>query len=158
LKPIAYLLFLAALAGAACASPILTLTLSQSTLTANAGGAVTFMATGLNTAAVTENLNGDSFSVPSPLTLDDSDYFNDWPLSLNASQSFGPADLFTVNVPLGTGGGSYAGTFDITGGPGVSDLNVLGSAAFTVVVTPEPGTVALMSIGFALAVLRRRRV
>ena len=156
MKPIAYLLFLAALAGAACASPILTLTLSQSTLTANAGDTVTFMATALNTAAVTENLNGDSFSITAPPTLDDSDYFNEWPFALSAGQSFGPTDLFAVTVPLGTGAGSYAGTFNITGGPSVSDQNVLGSTAFTVVVTPEPGTVALVSIGFALAVLRRR--
>jgi PEP-CTERM motif-containing protein len=157
LKPIANLLLFAALAGCACGSPILTLTLVQSTVSAAAGGSATFTATGLNTAAVTENLNGDSFTPAPPTTLNDSDFVNNWPLFLNAGASFGPADLFVIDVPTGTAQGSYSGVYDILGGPLVSDLNVLGTVNFTVNVIPEPGTFALLGIGFALAALRRRR-
>jgi hypothetical protein len=157
LKPIANLLLLAALAGCACGSPILTLTLVQSTISAAAGGSATFMATGLNTAAVTENLNGDSFTPAPPLTFDASDFLNNWPFTLDPGQSFGPADLFVVNVPIGTAQGVYSGAFDILGGPGISDTNLLGTVNFSVNVIPEPGTCALLGIGIALAALRRRR-
>jgi hypothetical protein len=159
LKPIAYFLFLTALAGSAGATSILTLTLAESTLDGNPGDTLTFIATGLNTAAVTENLNSDSFSVDPPLTLDDSDFLNNWPLSLTAGESFGPSALFSVTIPLGTAQGLYNGTFNILGGPGPNDLNILGSASFTadVAAVPEPGTFALMAIGFAAAVLGRRR-
>jgi hypothetical protein len=148
---------LVALAGGASGSSILTLTFQSSTLAGDPGATLSFIATAVNTAAVTENLNSDSFNVAPPLTLNDSSFLNNWPLALTAGESFGPSILFTVTVPFGTDPGAYDGTFNILGGPGVGDQNLLGSASFTVDVVPEPGTFALIGFGLTVAVLGRRR-
>ena len=154
MKPICCLLFLAAFAGSVTAG---TLTFQNSTLATAPGGTVTFVATYTNTSGATENLNSASLSLATPLTFDDSDFFNTWPLSLDTGLSFGPSDLFTATVPLGTAGGPYVGTFNLLGGPGANDLNVLGSAQFTVNVVPEPGTWALAALGLGVAMLRLRK-
>jgi hypothetical protein len=122
-------------------------------MTTAPGGTATFVATFADTTAGTENLNSDSFSVAAPLTLNDADFFNTWPRALNFGDSFGPSALFTVTAPLGTAAGAYVGTFNILGGPGVNDSTILGTAQFTVNVTPEPGTLVLVSIGLGLAFL-----
>ena len=144
----------------ALASP-LTLTLQNSLFNGSGGDTLTFIATATNTTALTQNLNSDSFTLPSPLTLDDSSYFNLWPLALNSSQTFGPQSLFTVFIPLSTPLGLYNGSFDMLGGPGANDQTVLAAAAFQVNVvsgtaTPEPASGLLVLIGGALIPLGRR--
>jgi hypothetical protein len=65
--------------------------------------------------------------------------------------------LFAVDVPLGTAAADYTGAFNILGGPGQSDQNLLATVNFTVTVdaaastAPEPGTIGLL--GGALALL-----
>lgn len=139
----------------------ITLTLQNSVLNGSPGSTLTLVATALNNTTVTQNLNSDSFSLTAPLTLNDSLYFNNWPLALNGSQTFGPQGLFTVFIPLTTTSGMYGGVFNIVGGPGVNDQLVLGTAVFQVNVssgtaTPEPATAFLLLIGGALIPLARR--
>jgi len=143
---------------------ILSLTLSNSTLSTTPGDPVTFSATLLNNTGVTENLNGDSFGAPSPLTLDDSPFQNNWPLSVVNGGTFGPTAIFTIDVPLGTPTGLYTGGFfEILGGPGAFDEDVVATVDYTVnvtssVTTPEPSSVVLIGGGLAVLflVIRRR--
>jgi hypothetical protein len=146
------LLIAAALTGAATAGPI-TLTLQNNDLSTTAGGNVTFLVTAINNMSFLVNLNGDSFSVAAPLTVDDTAFQNDW-FDLTANQTVGPEALFAVDVPLGTTPADYLGSFSIAGGPDPSDQNLLATVDFTVTVTPasstpEPGT--FVTLGGALA-------
>jgi hypothetical protein len=136
-----------------------TLTLAdpiQSTLN---GGTFSFVATvsaPLTNTGV-ENLNGDTFSVDSPATLDASGYLNDSPLSLDPGQSY-TGTLFTVTIPSLLSAGYYGGTFSITGGPDVSSDDVLATVSYDVNVTPEPASWLLLGTGMVgLAALGMRR-
>jgi hypothetical protein len=155
------LLIAAALTGAATAEPI-TLTLQNNDLSTTAGGDVTFLATAINNMPFLVNLNGDSFSVDAPLTVDDTAFQNDW-FDLTANQTVGPEALFAVDVPLGTTPADYLGSFSILGGPDPSDQNLLATVDFTVTVTPasstpEPGTFVMLAgalVGLGLWARRR---
>jgi hypothetical protein len=73
------------------------------------GGSLTYDATvsapASNGAAVF--LNGDSFNVTAPITLDDTDFFTNFPLSLAPGTSF-TGDLFVLTVPPGSPFGTVA--------------------------------------------------
>lgn len=129
-------------------------TLTDSELIATPGSVVTFYATAYNPNDYVMNLNGDSSNVDSPLTLDDSPFFNDW-FSINADSSFDTtADaLFNVDVPLGTAPGIYDGTFNILGGPGGSDANLLATVNFSVDVPGATSPVPEPSLGLLTAFL-----
>ena len=96
-----------------------------------------------NTAAVF--LNGDSFNITAPITLDDSDFFSDFPLSLAPGTSF-TGDLFTLTAPAGTPAGTYLGTFTLLGGANGNASNDLGTVSFALV-TPEPSSIILLMTG-----------
>jgi hypothetical protein len=147
--------------GIASASP-LTFTLQSALLNGAPGDTLTFIGTAMNATGITQNLNSDSFTLQSPLIFNDSLYFDTWPLQLTNSQAFGPQGLFTVSVPLSTSLGLYNGSFDILGGAGINDQNVLATATFQVNVipgtaTPEPATGLLFIMGGAIIALRRQQ-
>ncbi len=114
------------------------------------GGSLTFDAT---VSAPTSNsapvfLNGDSFNVTAPVTLDDSDFFNDFPLSLAPGASF-TGDLFVLTVPPNSPFGTFLGTFTLEGGANGSASNTLGTDSFALITTPEPSSIVLLLTGMA---------
>ena len=103
-------------------------------------------------------LNSDDYTVASPLSLDDSPFFNNFPFFLTPGQSF-TAVLFNVTIPSSAIPGYYSGYFDIYGGPNNYSLNLLADVPFTVDVTPEPSSLLLFGSGIAgmIAAIKRRR-
>jgi hypothetical protein len=141
-------------AAPAWATP-LTLTLASPFQNGSQGGTLSFTATVTNNSGALVFLNGDDFTVNAPLTLDDSSYLNNFPLSLANLASY-TGVLFTVKVPTGAPDGLYAGNFDITGGANGSSADVVASTNFDVAVTPEPSSILLLGSGlmFGLLLLR----
>jgi hypothetical protein len=128
---------------------------------------VDFYATITNDTTQAIYLNGDSYSVSSPLTLDDTPFNNNAPFSLNGGQSSGEIELFDVSLPALTAAGTYGGLFSIVGGYGSSDALVLSNSNFAVTVSgptqvpeidPATSLGALALLTGCLAVLRGRRV
>jgi hypothetical protein len=120
-----------------------------------AGSTVSYFATvsAPGTNGGTVFLNGFSFNVPSPLLLDDSGFFNDFPFSLDPGDSFSGV-LFTITLPLNTAAGLYPITFEILGGAdsGAQDtivsvqdfpVNVVPTAS----TVPEPESLMLLAAG-----------
>lgn len=91
-------------------------------------------------------LNGDSFNVDGPITLDDSDFFANFPLSLAPGDTF-TGDLFELDVPAGTLDGTYLGSFTLLGGADGSAQNTLGTVDFSLTV-PEPSSISLLLAAF----------
>jgi hypothetical protein len=114
------------------------------------GGSVTFDATvfapASNSAPVF--LNGDSFNITGPFSLDDTDFFTKFPLSLAPGASY-TGDLFVLTVPPGTPFGVYLGTFTILGGANGGAENTLGTVNFSLTTTPEPSSIVLSLTGMA---------
>ena len=93
-------------------------------------------------------LNGDSFNIDSPFTLDDSDFFLNFPISLAPGQSVSDI-LFTATFPGDAANGAYLGSFALLGGTGMEASNILASSNFQVNVTPEPSSWLLLATGLA---------
>ena len=93
-------------------------------------------------------LNGDSLNVTAPITLDDSDFFANFPLSLAPGTSF-TGDLFVLTIPPGTLAAPYLGTFTLLGGADANASDPLGTVNFSVAPTPEPSSVLLVLTGMA---------
>ena len=117
-----------------------------------AGSTVSFVATvsAPGTNGGTVFLNGFSFNVPSPLLLDDSGFFNDFPFSLDPGDSFSGV-LFSVALPSNVAAGLYTGSFEILGGADSGAFDTLGSVDFQVNVAPsavpEPESLILLTAG-----------
>ena len=111
-------------------------------------GTLTFLATvsapSSNSGAVF--LNGDTFNVTAPITLDDSDFFANFPLSLAPGTSFS-GDLFVLTIPPGTLASTYLGTFTLLGGADAGAQDVLGTVNFSAAPTPEPSSILLLLTG-----------
>lgn len=158
--------FLAVLAAAALFSvpafaDSLTLTLLNPNQSIPAGQTSTFNATVTSTSASTIFLNGDSFSISGPFTLDDSDFFNNFPFALSPGQSFTGA-LFTLTDTASAGTSVYIGSFTLLGGANPNASLALGSATFPAAanaVTPEPSSLMLLATGAsALMTFGKRRI
>jgi hypothetical protein len=117
-----------------------------------AGSTVSFFATvsAPGTNGGTVFLNGDSFTVSSPLILDDSGFFNDFPLSLDPGDSFSGV-LFSIALPSNVAASLYTGSFEIVGGGDTDALDTLASVYFQVNVAPstvpEPESLMLLAAG-----------
>jgi hypothetical protein len=144
------------LAGTAAKADSLTITLAQPYQTGGSYDTLDFYATITNNSSQTAYLNGDDFTIASPLVLDDSPFDSNFPLTLGAGDS-ATGLLFTVTIPNLATLGLNEGNFEITGGHYNSNEEyVLGSANFDVVATPEPSSLSLLAIGLfsGLVVLR----
>ena len=104
------LLLTIGLSSAAAYADTITLTPNNPTqMTAPIGATLLFNATisAPSTNKANVFLNGDDFTVSSPLTLDDTDFFLNFPALLNPGQSVTDV-LFTVTIPAGPVGLSPA--------------------------------------------------
>jgi hypothetical protein len=113
---------------------------------------VTFNGTLTNVGADLVYLNGDSFSGLAPgLTLDDSDFNNNFPFFLIGGDS-ATADIFAVTLDDTVLPGDYTGSFSILGGTDPSSEDVLATQNFQIDVpgVPEPGNFALF-VGLGIA-------
>lgn len=125
-----------------------TITLASPYQVAVYNSTVSFTATvsAPSTNAAPIYLNGDSFNVDAPLTVDDSGFFS-FPLFLNPGGSY-TGVLFTVYIPATTPMGNYYGYFQILGGSDGSQLNPISNvASFEINAIPEPGTMLLLGTG-----------
>ena len=150
------------LSSAAAYADTLTITLNNpiAFISGTKGGTATYNLTvsapDSNGAAVF--LNGDSFNVAGPLTLDDTDFLLNAPFFLDPGTS-STFDAFTVTGPPGTTPGDYVGSFTISGGADGNASDNLGTVDFTTEVTPEPSSFLLFGSGLAgvFATIRRTR-
>ena len=115
------------------------------------GGSLTYDATvsapASNSAAMF--LNGDSFNITAPITLNDSDFFSNFPLSLAPGTSF-TGDLFVLTVPPKSPLGNFLGTFTLLGGANGNASAALGTVNFSLTtIAPEPSSIALLLTGLA---------
>jgi hypothetical protein len=149
------------LSSAAAYADTLTFTLTKSAQeTLTTGGSVTYDATvfapSTNLAPIF--LNGDSFNITAPVTLNDNDFFNNFPLSLAPGASF-TGDLFVLTAPPGIPYGIYLGTFTLEGGANGNATNTLGTVNFSLAAVPEPSSIVLSltgTAGLAWAGFRRK--
>jgi hypothetical protein len=126
--------------------------------------AVEFDAIVTNASAQTVFLNGDSATTGSPLlTIDDSPFFANAPLSLDPGQSSGLFALFNLDLDPSATPGVYDGNvFSLLGGADGGATVDVADAAFSLTVTPsappvpEPGMLACSLIGLAALTVRRR--
>lgn len=131
------------------------------------GDTITFSGTVSLSLDATDSvyLSGDSITWNGVgLTSDDSDFWNNFPSSLNPGDTF-TGELFTITVAPGTPDGAYTGTFEIQGGSDGNTYDVLGAPGYEVDVTspssatPEPSSLVLLASGLAgLAGTLRRRL
>jgi hypothetical protein len=137
------------LSSAAAYADSLTFTLTNPTGGVSVtGGSLTYdaivSAPASNSGAVF--LNGDSFNITAPVTLDDSDFFANFPLSLAPGTNF-TGDLFVLTVPAGSPFGTFLGTFTLLGGANGNASDPLGTVNFSLVTTPEPSSIVLLLTG-----------
>jgi len=129
----------------------ITLSLDSPVQTGTPGSTLSFDATVSTDSKSSDTvyLNGDNFTLSSPLTLDDSGFFNTFPLSLDPGDLFSGL-LFTVTLPPNVAPGLYTGSFSILGGANDGAQDVLATVNFNVNVpstVPEPASGLLLVTG-----------
>lgn len=143
------------------ASAQLTFTFTESLLTGGQNRTLTFAATLTNTGTDTVFLNGNDFSVSgSDITLDDTKFFMNAPLSLNANGTW-TGEIFDAIISPTAPADVYSGAFTITGGADSSTFDNLARQTFQVRVVPAPSGLLAVIVGIVPGVgvlLRRRRM
>jgi len=129
----------------AFAGPI-AINFTSSLLNGLRGQMLTFSASLTNTGATTVFLNGDSVNIAAPLTVDDTKFFLNAPLSMAGGGTTAPFQIFDVGIPSNAPFGLDPGTFTILGGSTPGDFGVVGTATLAVNVVPEPASIALTGL------------
>jgi hypothetical protein len=135
--------------------------LTPSVLNTSPGGTVEFTGTLTNTGSTEVFLNGDSASLLSPfLTLDDTPFFANAPLSLAAGGGSYSGPFFDVIVDPTALPNIYSSSFTIQGGADSNAFDNLATRSFEVVVTsvPEPKVLPVVLMGLLLIALGKRLV
>jgi hypothetical protein len=145
----------------AWADGIITITFDDPNQVGAPGQTLQFFGTITNTSSDTTMAdavywNSDSFN----LSLDSPDYtltddFANTPVYLTGGQSSGDIELFDITLanPVSDPPGIYLGTYGLIGGMDQGAQTAsdnLAQADFSVDVTPEPATLALLGAGLAL--------
>lgn len=136
----------------------LTVTLTQVSQSTTPGSTVTFDATVTNTSSTdTTFLNGDSWITSSPLlTIDDTPFLANFPLSLPPGESSGPLALFDVIIDPSAIPQTYDfNSFSILGGSDENSFDAIGTTNFSVSVanvtaTPECPSFVMFVLGLLL--------
>lgn len=108
--------------------------------------------------AVYLNAFSDTVGLPADDLTDD--FFENAPLDLSPNANSGDIDLIDITAGPDIAPGTYQGTYVIEGGPDngtFTDFDNLAQVDYTVVVTPEPSTLALLAAALGLAGWRFRR-
>jgi hypothetical protein len=128
----------------------LLVTLDVSSMTASPGDTVTFSGSLVNEENTELNLNSCAINLTGiSITGDCTLFLTNAPFTISALDTISSFQMFTItaNLPYLDLPGIQNGSFDVLGGLTGSDLNVLGTANFTVdVQTPEPATFWLFAI------------
>jgi hypothetical protein len=152
---------LAALPGTTARADSISISFDHSILSAVPGQTVTFRGTVTNLENSIVDLNSCDVNLGGPFTTDSCVAFLLFaPLFLNPLETSAPFDMFTVTVDqpfTGSFGLPSPGIFTVLGGPDGDAQNVLAQAKFDVVVTPEPGTAALLGLAITMTLALRRR-
>jgi hypothetical protein len=138
----------------------ISLDIVPNTLFTAPGDTVAYTGTITNLKSYTVYLNSFDVNAGGPF-LTDPGVFDPTLLFLTANQVISiPFDLFTLTVDsayAGPWGLQPLGTFTLFGGVDGDAQELIGSQTFGLVVTPEPGTFALLGLPLVLALIKRRR-
>lgn len=160
LFPVAVLLATLALTPAAHAQLVLDLTPPGQA--GPVSSVFNFSGTLINPTSDEVFLNGDSLTFNGPasgLSLDDSPFFNNAPLSLTGTGSGGDVysgGFFSVSIASNAAAGTYFGTFSILGGADANAQDTVATQDFSVTVTgradpaPVPEASSVVSLGLLL--------
>jgi hypothetical protein len=136
---------------------------SLSTVSGTVGSSVDVVGAITNNTDQLVFLNGDSFSlVDTSLTIDDSDFFENAPLTLNPGASSGPFDIFVIEIGSSAAPGVLSPNFfSVLGGSDPGSFDVIGTVTFDVDVqgvtpAPEPSGLLLLACGIASILVIRR--
>jgi len=156
---------LAILPGATARAANIAITFDSPVLFAMPGETVTFRGTITNLESVAVDLNVCAVAIGGQFTTDNCAlFFAQAPFFLNPNETSAAFDMFTVTPDLlytGTFGLQAPGSVTVRGGVETSGYdgstqNLLAQADFSIAVTPEPGTAALLCLALFLGLAWRR--
>ena len=143
------------------ASATLAFTLTPAVQTGQPGSSITFSGTLQNNGLADLFLNDLTIAFTPPagtyLTEDHNFFFANVPGVLLSGESYiGP--IFQLLVAPGTPPGTYMAVVTLQGGSDPFALDPLAISGLTVLVAPEPGTLAFMLTGLSVLILAQRNV